>query len=185
MELLHVAQSEPSRERVGEVELAAGDVRAAVDDLGQHGLAVVCDEDARTTGKRRMRDADRVGTDHAAARGGAAERSRARRAGEGGVRALLLRRRAHVVARLHGHRERGDTCKQGEPRKRDLALREPHPTTASSVSPTDSRTRSSKSSTITRTTATPAMPWTAEGASRVNPAESLGRATRERPLGGP
>src|SRR5438045_6172910 len=46
--LLDAVEAEPARERLGHVELAAGNVRAAVDHLHQNRRAVVGGEDART-----------------------------------------------------------------------------------------------------------------------------------------
>src|SRR6476646_7604559 len=63
---LHVAQAEPARERIGELELAARYVRATVDHLCQHLDALVGDEDPRAARQCWMRDSLGVGTEKAA-----------------------------------------------------------------------------------------------------------------------
>src|SRR3954466_6572585 len=49
--VLHASQAEPPGERIGEIELASGDVRPAVDNLRQHVYPAEADVDPRAARK--------------------------------------------------------------------------------------------------------------------------------------
>src|SRR5712691_12560959 len=57
VDLLHPAQPDTARERVGEIELATRRIGPAVDDLGEHARAVERKEDPRAARKCRVGDA--------------------------------------------------------------------------------------------------------------------------------
>src|SRR6476660_7929007 len=88
---LHVAQAEPARERIGELELATRHVRATVDYLCQHLDALVGDEDPRAARKCWMRDSLGVGTEDAPAGCAPSEGRRSARSRQRDVRAFGLR----------------------------------------------------------------------------------------------
>src|SRR2546423_15330069 len=121
---LNADEPEPIGERLGEVELASGHRRPAVDDLRQNATTVVGHVDLHAARQHRMRDALRARPEYLTTGGALAVSHDAAGPGEGGVRADRGRQGARLVMAAADDGERDDGSEEDDSGERGLPLRE-------------------------------------------------------------